>query len=73
MTKRISDNIKKLRKKNHVTQEHLANVLGVSSQAVSRWECGLACPDIEKLPEIADFFNVTIDELFRSDKKKDSR
>lgn len=59
----INENLKKLRAKTNVTQEKLAAYLGVSFQAVSRWENGIAYPDIELLPEIARFFGVSLDEL----------
>ncbi|MBQ3491453.1 MAG: helix-turn-helix transcriptional regulator, partial [Oscillospiraceae bacterium] len=59
----IGTNIKRLRSAKNITQEQLAGYLGVSSQAVSRWECGTACPDISLLPQLADFFEITVDEL----------
>jgi len=55
--------ISELRKEKGVTQESLAEVVGVSSQAVSKWESG-GSPDIEQLPAIANYFGVTIDSLF---------
>ena len=55
--------IAKLRKSKGVTQEELANYVGVSAQAVSKWENG-GVPDTELLPKIADYFKVTIDRLF---------
>ena len=59
----LGKNIADLRKKNNLTQEDLANMLGVSPQAVSKWENDAACPDIALLPKIAEIFGVTIDEL----------
>jgi len=59
--------INELRKEKKVTQEELANAVGVSTQAVSKWECG-GSPDIELLPAIADFFGVSIDRLFDRNK-----
>lgn len=59
----LGKNISELRKKNNLTQEELANMLGVSPQAVSKWENDAACPDIALLPKIAEIFGVTIDEL----------
>lgn len=61
---RIGENLKKLRTRNGLTQEQLAEVLGVSPQAVSRWELGTTYPDIMLLPIIADYYDVTTDELF---------
>ena len=60
---KIGKNIKKLREKKSITQEKLANYLRVTPQAISRWESETGYPDIELLPLIADFFDVTIDEL----------
>ena len=60
---KISENIVALRKQAGITQEDLANRLHVSNQAVSKWEVGKCCPDIEFLPELAAFFEVSIDEL----------
>ncbi len=59
----ISIVISELRKAKGVTQDELAKYVGVSSQAVSKWENG-GVPDTELLPKIADFFEVTIDKLF---------
>lgn len=67
----ISENISRLRKEKNVTQETLANHVGVSTQAVSKWENG-GVPDIELLPSIADFFNVSIDNLFGREITHDS-
>ena len=47
-----------------LTQEGLAQKLGVTNQAVSKWESGQSCPDLALLPRIADLFGITIDELF---------
>lgn len=59
----IGENLKKLRLLKNVTQESLAEYLGVTFQAVSRWETGMTYPDIELLPDIARFFEVTLEEL----------
>lgn len=56
--------IAKLRKEHNFTQETLANLLGVTNQAVSKWESDQSCPDISLLPTIADLFHVSIDSLF---------
>ena len=47
-----------------LTQEGLAQKLGVTNQAVSKWESGQSCPDIALLPALADLFGITMDELF---------
>jgi len=62
----IGQNIAKFRKFNDVTQAQLAEYLGVSPQAVSKWEQESATPDIFLLPKIALFFHVSIDALFGS-------
>lgn len=60
----IGNRISHLRKQNEMTQESLANKLGVSNQAVSKWEADQCCPDIQLLPILADIFNISIDSLF---------
>ena len=60
---RIGEKIRLLRKKNDVTQDRLAERLGVTPQAVSRWESGVCYPDMNYLPAIADYFSVSMDEL----------
>lgn len=64
---RLNEQIAHLRKKNNMTQEKLAAILGVTNQAVSKWEAGICCPDVQLLPEIAKCFKVSIDALFSSD------
>ncbi len=64
MEHKIGLQIAKLRKEQEITQTALAEYLAVSPQAVSRWENGVSVPDICLLPQIAAFFNVSIDELF---------
>lgn len=61
----IGKQIKRLRTEKNIIQETLADHLGVSAQAVSKWENGVTAPDISLLPEISVFFGVKIDELFR--------
>ncbi|MGN1346069.1 MAG: helix-turn-helix transcriptional regulator, partial [Eubacteriales bacterium] len=56
--------IKKLRTERGITQEELANKMGVSYQAVSKWETNTTTPDIAILPQIALFFGVSMDVLF---------
>ncbi len=60
----IGTRIKTLRLSNSLTQEQLAQKLGVSAQAVSKWESGTNMPDIQMLPDLAVIFGVSIDELF---------
>ncbi len=62
-TIKINEQIAFLRKQKGLTQEELAGVLGVTNQAVSKWESAQCCPDIGLLPDIAKFFDVSVDEL----------
>lgn len=63
MNIKIGAIIKKLRAENHITQETLATAIGVTPQAISRWEAEGGYPDLELLPALADFFAVSTDEL----------
>ncbi len=63
MKRKLNEKIAELRKEKGMTQEELAALLGVSGQAVSKWESGVCCPDIGLLPDIADIFGITLDEL----------
>ena len=56
--------IRELRRRDGRTQEALAEVLGVTAQAVSRWESGGSYPDVEIIPAIANYFHISIDGLF---------
>lgn len=69
---KIGEKIKELRKSQDVTQEKLADYLNISYQAVSKWENGLALPDITLLPQLANFFGVTADELLGVTKPEQS-
>lgn len=63
----LSQNISYLRKKNNWSQEELAHKLGVSRQAVSKWESGTSQPDLEKILKMSTFFNVSTDTLLKED------
>lgn len=63
----IGDNLKQLRLKKGLTQEQLADVFGVSAQAVSRWENNTSCPDITLLPGLAIYFNTSVDAIVGMD------
>ena len=60
----LGEKIRALRKNKNISQEVLANYLGVSFQAVSKWEKGETLPDVPLIPAIACFFEVSTDELF---------
>ncbi len=60
----IGNQIKTLRQRRGITQEAMAQHFGITSQAVSKWERGVATPDIAMLPDLSAYFGVTIDELF---------
>lgn len=63
----LGSNLYFLRKRSGITQEALAQQLGVSRQAVSKWESGEATPELGKLLELADLFGCKLDELLRED------
>ena len=63
MNETIGNRIAKFRKAKGMTQEELASILGVSSQAVSKWENDASCPDISLLPQLSKVLGVTTDEL----------
>lgn len=67
MTIYFGENLKKLRKSKELTQETLADFLGMSFQSISKWERGETYPDITMLPTIASFFGVTVDSLLGTD------
>ena len=61
----ISDRIQSLRKAKGITQEHLADAVGVSRQAVSKWEAEQSVPDLERVVAMAEYFDVTTDYILR--------
>lgn len=61
----IGENIRALRVEQAITQDQLAEALGLTYQAISKWETGVTVPTVDSLPEIAAFFHVSIDDLFR--------
>ena len=68
----VGQRIARLRREMGLKQEELAQMLGISGQAVSKWENNQTCPDITLLPQIAKIFNVTVDELLSGEKKQTS-
>lgn len=73
MNLNFAENFKKYRKQKGVTQENIAEELGVSGQSVSRWEVGICYPDLELLPSIANYFGISIDSLLSNDKESRER
>lgn len=67
MNLKFGETCKLLRKEKGYTQERVAEILGVSSQSVSRWETGICYPDLEMLPAIANLLGVTVDRLLAND------
>ncbi len=61
------EKLQKLRKRNGLSQEQLAGELGVSRQAVSKWESGQGYPEIDKILLLSDIFKVSLDDLLRED------
>lgn len=66
----IGKRISEYRKKKNLKQDELAEMLGVSPQAVSKWENDLSCPDISLLPELSRILEVSIDEIVQGKKEE---
>ncbi len=66
----LADNLKKLRKEHNLSQEALADKLNVSRQSVSKWESNQAYPEMDKVLQICELFNLTLDELMHQDVKE---
>ena len=66
----LSDNLKRIRKENNLSQEQFADKLSVSRQSVSKWESGIAYPEMDKVLQICKMFNLNIDELLNQDLKQ---
>lgn len=60
-----------LRKEKGMTQLQLAEKMGVTDKAVSKWERDLSFPDVNSIPKLAELFNVTVDELIQAKSKED--
>lgn len=68
----LGDKLSKLRKENNYTQEQLAEVLGVSRQAISKWESGVTYPETEKLIRISELFHCSVDYLLKDAEETES-
>ncbi|PWM38740.1 MAG: XRE family transcriptional regulator [Clostridiales bacterium] len=68
----IGKKIAQYRKDKGLTQDELAELLGVSAQAVSKWENDLSCPDILLLPKLAELFDTTVDDLLHTAPKPET-
>lgn len=67
--KKIGSFLKELRKEKEVTQEQLAEMLGVSGRTVSRWETGYNMPDLDILIQLADYYDIEIREMLDGERK----
>lgn len=70
MNNQFSENLKKIRKEHHLSQEQLADELGVSRQAISKWESAIAYPEMDKIIFLCDKFHLNIDDLLHKDIKE---
>ncbi len=61
----MGEMIATLRKENNMTQLQLAEKMGVTDKAVSKWERDLSCPDIDSIPRLAEIFGISVDELMQ--------
>ncbi len=66
----MGEKLKELRKNKNMTQEQLAELIGLTPQSISKWECGVGFPDVAFLPILASIFDVSIDILFGYDASK---
>ena len=64
----FAENLKQLRKENHMSQEELAELLDVSRQAVSKWEQGMGYPEVEKLLLLSRELHVSLDALLSTER-----
>lgn len=69
---KIGGFLKELRQEKQITQEQLAEQMGVSRRTVSRWETGNNLPDLSVLVELADYYNVDLNEIFRGERRSET-
>ena len=70
MKKTLGTMIAELRKQHGMTQLELAEKMGVTDKAVSKWERDLSCPDINSLPNLAEILGVSVEELMQTKKRQ---
>ena len=63
----LSDNLRSLRRRRGETQEQVAEAVGITRQALSKWESGASVPDLPNCAALADYYGVTVDDLLRYD------
>lgn len=63
----LSDNLRSLRRRRGENQEQVAEAVGITRQALSKWESGASLPDLPNCAALADYYGVTVDDLFRYD------
>ena len=63
----LSDNLRSLRRRRRETQEQVAEAVGITRQALSKWESGASLPDLPNCAALADYYGVTVDDLLRYD------
>lgn len=68
----LGDKLSKLRKENNYTQEQLSDILGVSRQAISKWESDASYPETEKLIQLSDMYHCSLDYLLRDEMESDN-
>lgn len=69
--KKIGAFLKELRREKQLTQEQLAEILGVTNRSISRWENGVNLPDFDLVIEIADYYDVSIEEILDGERKNE--
>lgn len=69
----LGEKLSKLRKENNYTQEQLADVLGISRQAISKWESNITYPETDKLIRMSELFNCTLDYLLKDTEEADGK
>ena len=69
----VGETIRSLRHDRNMTQQQLADYLGITSRSVSQWECGRTAPDITQIPALCHVFGVTSDTLLGIDTEKNEK